>query len=236
MPLKRYNKKLNYSYAYGVYPTLDLITHKSTNIKKILINSKGKDSDGIQEIIKQCDRKDLRHEINDRVINKISKKDNTYAIGVLNKYPSAIKKNQNHLVLVNPTDMGNVGTIIRTMVAFNVKNIALIRPAVDIFDPKIIRGSMGAFFQINFEYFDSFEQYKTKHNNHFYPFMLDGKTQLSSAEIEKPFSLIFGNEGAGLDEKYRNIGESIRIKHEKRVDSLNLAIAVAIGLNSTYQK
>ena len=52
----------------------------------------------------------------------------------------------NHVVLVNPGDMGNMGTIIRTMLGFNYSNLAIIKPGVDVFDPRVIRASMGALF------------------------------------------------------------------------------------------
>ena len=65
----------------------------------------------------------------------------------------------NHVVLVNPGDMGNMGTIMRTMLGFNYYNLAIIRPGVDVFDPRVLRASMGAMFHLNIEYFDSFEDY-----------------------------------------------------------------------------
>lgn len=59
--------------------------------------------------------------------------------------------NANHVVLVNPGILGNMGTIIRTMLGFNYTNLAIIRPG-DVFDPRVVRASMGALFNINFEF------------------------------------------------------------------------------------
>ena len=59
-----------------------------------------------------------------------------------------------------PSDMGNLGTIIRTAVGFGCTDIGIISPAVDAYNPKVIRGSMGSFFKVNLQYFDSFEEYK----------------------------------------------------------------------------
>ena len=57
------------------------------------------------------------------------------------------------MVLVNPSDMGNMGTIIRTMLGFNYVNLAIIRPGVDVFDPRVIRWCLemkAVVYQMNF--------------------------------------------------------------------------------------
>jgi TrmH family RNA methyltransferase len=126
--------------------------------------------------------------------------------------------------------MGNLGTISRTMLAFNFKDLALIRPAVDVFDPRAVRSSMGAVFKLNFQYFNSFDEYREAFSRNFYPFMTNGKTKLNEAKFEAPYSLIFGNEGAGLGDDFLKIGQSINIPISSQVDSLNLASSVSIAL------
>jgi TrmH family RNA methyltransferase len=65
------------------------------------------------------------------------------------------------------------------MLGFNFKNLAIIKPAVDMFDPLVVRASMGAIFSINFEYFNSIEEYISKFSaHHLYPFMLNGKSSI----------------------------------------------------------
>ena len=49
--------------------------------------------------------------------------------------------------------MGNLGTIMRTMVGFGMEDLAIIRPGVDAYDPKVIRASMGSIFHLRFAYF-----------------------------------------------------------------------------------
>ncbi len=88
-------------------------------------------------------------------------------------------KIKNHIVLVNPSNSGNLGTIIRSMVGFGIYDLAIIKPAVDIFDLKTIRASMGAIFNIRFSYFDSFSDYSKEYKNNYYPFMLQAKEKLS---------------------------------------------------------
>ena len=125
--------------------------------------------------------------------------------------------------------MGNLGTIIRSAVGFGILNIAIIKPAVDLFSPKVIRSSMGAIFNVNIEYFDDFNAY-LKEKRNCYPFMLKATTSLSKVIIKEPYSLIFGPEASGLDDSYLNVGCPLIIRHNNTIDSLNLDNAVSIAL------
>src|SRR6185369_16921947 len=115
-------------------------------------------------------------------VERLESKENTYAIGVFEKYETELHAESNHVLLVNPSDMGNLGTTLRTLLGFGFHNLALIKPAVDIFDPRTIRASMGALFQVNFAYFDSIDSYRTHFEHHLYSFMTNGDILLSSAE------------------------------------------------------
>lgn len=230
VPIKPYIKKYGHSYSFGVYPTLELLKYRRAEVIKVLLHTKGKQNDGVKKIIQDCQRNHIKFEYADGVINKLSNSENTYAVGVFQKYKNGIEVGANHLVLVNPEDMGNLGTIIRTAIGFGVKNLAIIKPGVDCFDPKVVRSSMGSLFQINIEYFDYFEDYKKVHKNKPYLFMIDGDKELSGVKFQKPFSLVFGSESAGLDESMRKFEETVFIKQSKGVDSLNLSISVGVAL------
>ena len=61
--------------------------------------------------------------------------------------------------------------------------------------------------------------------------MLDASVPLQQIrEIPEVYSLIFGNEAAGLPESFKNVGNPVRIMHAGNVDSLNLPVAAAIGI------
>lgn len=231
--IKPYKKTFNHGYSFGVFPTMELLENRAQDVIKIMLMEKGLENEGVQKIIEKCRLENIEVEIADKAINRISKKENNYTVGVFRKYREHIKKG-NHLVLVNPSDMGNLGTIIRTALGFNVRDLAIIKPAVDVFDPKVVRSSMGAIFKIRCEYFDSFEDYAEQFSeNNAYPFMLNSKYTLEDAPKIKsePYSLVFGNEGSGLDENcFASIGKSIKIKQSDLIDSLNLSIAVGIAL------
>ncbi len=230
MPLKIYDKKLDYSYTYGVFPTLDLFKFKRDKIVRIILNTEGIRNEGYHVLEEVCKEKGVPLDYDNKFIKSISAKDNTYAVGMFRKYETKLAENENHVVLVNPSNTGNLGTIIRTMVGFGYHNLAIIKPAVDIFEPKVVRSSMGSIFNLNFEYFDTFEEYQTRFSNKPYTFMLDGATEINEVKFEKPFALVFGNESQGLEAKYQKVGQSVYIKHNDEIDSLNLSIAVGIGL------
>lgn len=229
--IKKYQKKYTYSYAFGTYPTIDLIKYQKQHLIKVLLKSKSDDSEGVKEVLDLCKRDNIPTEIADKAIDKIAVKENTYAVGVFEKYELELNPKGNHLVLVEPRNMGNLGTIIRTMLGFDFTDLAIIRPATDIFDPMVVRSTMGAVFHINFEYFDTIQEYLKKYGNRsIYTFMLDGAEDIRKVEFEEPFTMIQGNESKGLPGEYKHLGKSIYIPNSKNVDSLNLSVATAIGL------
>lgn len=229
--LKRYQSDFEHSYCLGVYPTLELITYQPQTVLEILLHSKGSKNQGVDKIRQLAGNLQIDIQENDRLVEKLSQRGNTYAIGIFQKYEMRINPQENHLVLVNPSSMGNLGTIMRTMVGFGYHDLAIIEPAADAFHPKVIRASMGAFFQTRIKNFRSFTDYWGSQANHtLYPLMTDGKIALPDAILEKPYALVFGDEGSGLGQEYHQYGTSLRIPQAEEVDSLNLALAVGITL------
>ena len=229
--IKRYQKDFGYSYAFGAYPVIELLKFHPEKVIEVLFKEESFKDGNISWIKEECERKNIHIQINNKLIDKISVKENTYVVGVFEKYESKINNNENHIVLVNPSNTGNLGTILRTMLGFDFKNLSIIKPAVDMFDPLVVRASMGAVFSINFEYFNSIEEYISKcTTHHLYPFMLNGKSSIEDVQFVKPYTIIHGNESTGLDEKFLEIGESVYIPHSKNIDSLNLSVAAAISM------
>ncbi|MBD5493747.1 MAG: TrmH family RNA methyltransferase [Lachnospiraceae bacterium] len=231
--IKKYRKKDAYSYSLGSFPTFELLLNKPEMAEMILVHSDA-NAELHEKLKQECEKADVKIVYSDKPVEKIRDKDNCMIIGVFKKYHYKLEHNVNHVVLVNPSDMGNLGTIIRSCVGFGITNLALIEPAVDIFHPKVIRASMGAFFRVKFEYFSCFEQYNQEYGNEreSYPFMLNGKYRLETLKHpkNKPFALIFGNEASGLEASYLNIGKSVVISHTHDIDSLNLSLATGIGI------
>ena len=132
--------------------------------------------------------------VSEQVMEKLSfTKSPQGIIAIANKKENKIDLNkEKYLICDNVSDPGNLGTIIRSCRGFNIENLIIIKPGVDIFDPKVIRSSMGAIFNLNFAYFNSFEDYiNLVQKRNFYPLMLKATTNLSQVEVKEPYSLIF---------------------------------------------
>lgn len=226
--LKVYKKEYDYSYTIGVYPTIELLKNCLAVTKEIYIHSKYKDCSLIEELCSNqipiiCD---------DKVFERIGVNDNSFVLGVFHKYKISLNMDKSHIVLVNPSNMGNIGTIIRSILGLGYNDLAIVTPAADIFNPKTVRATMGALFKLNFQQFSNFDEYRTAFPEHkLFPFMSGAKKMLSfnNCPTINLFSLIFGNEATGLDKSFSFLGTAIQIPQTTKVDSLNLAIATGIG-------
>ena len=234
--IEKYKKDNDYSFTFGAFPTFELIKNKSKQCLCVLLHSKLKQTEDIVKLIDFCNKNNIEIRTDDKSINKVADKENCFVVGVFKKFNGKAKK-ANHIVLVNPSDMGNMGTIMRTMLGFDIKNLIIIRPAVDTFNPKVVRASMGAIFSLNIVEYDNVEDYLKSNNNKKYFFMLNGKNKLGKFDpIKENFDLVFGNEATGLPNTLLNYDESVVIEHSKNIDSLNLPISVAMAIYEFNRK
>ncbi len=229
---KRYRKEDSVSYSLGLTLTFELLKYKAEYVRKIYVHSAMKPGDTLDKLTVLC--KDARIDMvyTDKIFHVLSGKENCYVIGEFSKFAGNLCIEESHVVLVNPSNAGNMGTIMRSALGFGIRQIAIVRPAVDAFDPKTVRASMGAVFSIDFKYFDSFSDYmkQFEEGRELYPFMLDAKKRIYDICPHGVFSLIFGNEATGLPEQFADIGTSVVIPHSNKIDSLNLPIAASIAM------
>jgi len=230
MKLKRYKPDFDHSYALGVYPCLELMQQRPADVLEAVVCPTAERNAGAVRLQELCGEHGVHVRVSDRTLRTLSRRTNCHAACAFRKYECALAPERDHVALVQPDNMGNVGTIMRTMLAFGVRDLALVRPAVDAFDPRVVRASMGAVFRMAFAYWDSFDAYLTALPREVYPLLTDGAVELGSAEFRRPWALVFGNEGAGLGSEFRALGTSIRIPQSGAVDSLNLAIAAGVAL------
>ena len=235
-----YKRENNTSYTLGITLTIELLKTKPELVKQVYFHSNFDKKEAYDLIVELCQKHQINIVTGNKIFNILSQKDNCYVIAEFFKFDSKIDNNRNHLVLVNPSDSGNLGTIMRSALGFNIVDIVIINPAVDCFNPKTIRSSMGAIFHLNIQYFDSFEEYLNQNlTRDYFPFMLKAKAELSDIGPllgDKKYSLIFGNEATGLSDKFLEVGTPIIIKHSNKIDSLNLPIAVSIALYEVNKK
>ena len=237
MAIKKYKKQDLISYTLGLTLTIELLKTKPELVEIVYLHSALLPETGATLIRSLAQKHGILLEIKDKVFSILADKENCFALGVFKKYPTCLDFRSPQLVLVNPGNAGNLGTIIRTAVGFGFNNLAIIQPAVDIFDPKVVRSSMGALFHLNFQYYPSFDAYRQAASGYaFFTFMLNGKTPLPEITPPKRFALIFGNEGTGLADEFAGYGESVYIPQRPLIDSFNLPIAVGIALYEVTNK
>ena len=230
MKVSSYKRDGDITYSLGATVTMEYLNVNPGLVQGVIIHPKFDSEDTRKKIDSICSSNGIPVEVSEKPFNILSKKGNCFVIGVISKEPETITEGC-HVVLVNPSDAGNMGTIIRTCAGFGIMNIAVITPAVDVYDPKTIRASMGARSRVKMELFDEFDAYEARFpGNRLYPFMLDGSTLLQQTAVEEPFSLIFGNEATGLPPVFSGKGQPVRIEHTANIDSLNLPTAVGIAI------
>ncbi len=137
------------------------------------------------------------------------------------------------LVLDGVQDPGNLGTIIRSAVAFNIDTIILSNDTVDIYNPKVIRSTQGMLFNINIIRKDIKEEItKLKDKNYsIYTTNVSNGIDIKDVEKSNQFVLIVGNEGSGVSKDISKLADySICINTNKNVESLNVAVATSILL------
>ena len=219
-----------YTYGLGATVAMEYLLKRRDVVKAVILHPGFRSVETIEKIKTICGN-DIPVSTEEKPFNILSKKDNCFVIVVIEKKKVTLKDG-NHMVLVNPSNCGNMGTIVRSCLGFGVEDLAIVgKTSADPNDPKTIRASMGACASVRIEVFDDFSDYQKRFpNNNLYPFMLDGSTKLQETTINKPFSLIMGNEATGLDPAFKNIGQPIRIEHSSNIDSLNITIAASIGL------
>ena len=217
------------TYALGATVVMEYLNHALSDVEAVIIHPGFRSEDTKARLYEICG-KTIPVSVEEKPFNILSKKENCFVIAVIRKTQRKLAKG-NHMVLVNPSNAGNLGTITRSCLGFGVRDIAIVPPAVDHFDPKVIRASMGAAASVRTEVFASFGEYQARFpENHLYPFMLDGSVKLQETKIEGPFSLIMGNEATGLPAEFASMGTPVRIEHSDAIDSLNITIAASIGL------
>ena len=230
--LEAYRTELDYSYAPGIFPSMECLLYRPECVRRILLHSAAAGREGAGRLTELAAARGIRIEEADRALGRISGKDNCYAAAVFGKFRDALREDRPHVVLHRPGDSGNVGTILRTALGLGLQDAALIRPCVDVFDPRTVRASMGSLFRMRVRVYDSFEEYRKEFPERpLYPFMLDASVPLQQIrEIPEIYSLIFGNEGSGLPAEFAAAGQAVRIESNDQMDSLNLAVAAGIGI------
>ena len=170
------------------------------------------------------------------IINKISSVETPQTVMALCSKKEESNDLGNHILLVDDVqDPGNLGTIIRSAVAFNIDTVVLSNNTVDLYNPKTIRSTQGMFFHTNVIRRDLKEVIdKLKDDSiPIYGTLVehgDDVRELNGSD-KKRFALIVGNEGNGVRKELTDMcDKNLYIKMNSDVESLNVGVATSILL------
>ncbi len=152
--------------------------------------------------------------------------------------PSEVLKKSSVVVSDGIQDPGNVGTILRTAEAFDCGMI-LLEGSADIYNPKVVRSSMGAIFNLptvqmtrkeflSSPDFSGIEIFSTT---------LDKTSEIYfTRDFTKKSVFVFGNEANGISEEIAERTKKIFIPMTGKAESLNVAAAVAIIISEAARQ
>lgn len=138
------------------------------------------------------------------------------------------------VVLNGLQDPGNLGTIIRSSAAAGVTAVLLTGGTVDLYNPKVIRSTMGSLFQVpivNGLDDDEAVRWLNDHSLNIMVADLDSKEYYYSVDLKKPLALVIGNENRGPNDIWKIAAyKKIKIPILGFTESLNASVAAGIIL------
>lgn len=192
----------------------------------------------VNEITNPTDQKIELIIISKEVYQKISHRKTTEGIIAITKTKNLILKDlslsNNSLILIAeaPEKPGNIGALLRTADAANLDAVIIANPKTDLYNPNIIRSSVGCVFtnQIVMETTDNILDYLKENNIQiFTAALVKNSEDYTLQNYTKPTAIIVGTEASGLSEEWlQNSTKNIIIPMEGEIDSLNVSVSAAI--------
>ena len=175
--------------------------------------------------------------VDEKVFNTITEVQNPQGIlavvGKKNKQEE-INYNEDVIVILDDIqDPGNLGTILRTIDSVNLSQVIISKKSGDVYNPKVIRSTMGAIFRINviesYSLLDTIKNLK-KHKFTIISTSLDTDKTIYDIQYKK-VAIVIGNEANGVSKEIQEISDSkIKIPMLGKTESLNASVATGIVL------
>lgn len=190
---------------------------------------------------------DLDYEvISDSVFKDISETKSPQGImGVVKKPTYSLDeilrvRNSFLLLLEDIRDPGNLGTIIRSAEGAGVTGIVLNDSCVDMYNPKVIRSTMGSIFRVplyqSLDFINTLKEVK-RQGILIYAAHLEGKIYDTEDSFIRSCSFLIGNEANGLSDSITDLADiKIKIPMEGKVESLNAAVAASVFMYETARQ
>lgn len=136
------------------------------------------------------------------------------------------------IILETLQDPGNLGTILRAGEGAGITGIIMDQTTADIYNPKVIRSTMGSICRVPFVYTEDLNQacMQIKEKGiKLFAAHLKGERSYDQVNLEGPCAFLIGNEAAGLKEETAALADArVKIPLEGRVESLNAAVAASV--------
>lgn len=157
-------------------------------------------------------------------------------VDVINHH--TIFQNQDVVLLERIQDPGNVGTILRTVLASGISQIVLSKDCCDVWSPKVVRAAMGAHAFLNILTVPSLTEWITRYTCNIYATVLSSEScNLYDLDLQQPAGWLFGNEGSGLSaEILQVVTQHVRIPMAGATESLNVAMATTVCLFEQFRQ
>lgn len=166
------------------------------------------------------------------VMEKISKNKSSQGVLALCKMKTEKEITSNHVLYLDDiSDPGNLGTLLRSALAFNYKDVILSKNCCYLYNEKVVQASQGAIFTLNILVRD-FSILNDLKNKGYSLLVTSLKNAVDINEIndKEKHVIVLGNEAHGVSDKIMNIADKlIKIKIND-IDSLNVSIAGAIAM------
>ena len=172
------------------------------------------------------------YRVNDEVLRKLANSENPEGVVFVCEQlkPRKDKAEYHKIIYLDQiNDPGNLGTILRTAVAFNYDAVVLSKSSVDLYNEKVVAASKGALFLVD-AFYDEIDNY-TK-DRIVIASALEDAMPLSTSDKPKDFVLVLGNESHGVSSDILKLANRIvKIEMNDAIDSLNVAVAAGILMN-----
>ena len=176
-------------------------------------------------------------EINKEVFQKLAYRDTTEGILAVAKTKSTLlsdlQLSQNPLILVAeaPEKPGNIGALLRTADAANLDAVIIANPKSDLYNPNIVRSSVGCLFTNQIATGTTVEiiTFLKEKKINFYCATLQNSNGYHLENYTTPTALVVGTEATGLTQEWRDAAkQNIIIPMQGEIDSMNVSVAAAI--------
>lgn len=159
---------------------------------------------------------------------------------VLSGKAGGVYKQAKLLILEDIQDPGNMGTILRTAEGAGMSGVVLSKGCVDVFNPKVVRSTMGALFRVPFYICEDIkaeiEELK-KQDFSFYAAHLQGSQEYSQALYKGKMGILIGNEANGLSDDVSELAdEKVKIPMEGQLESLNAAVSASLLMYEVHRQ